>query len=70
MKYFVCQINDKLALGAMDECDSLDAAIELVKKIVQQNGVTLTAEVLDEIHRDHGYVDHDLQWSAQIGIVG
>lgn len=70
MQYFVCQINDRLTLGAMDECSSLEEALELVKRIVQQNSVDLTPEVLEEIENDYGYVDEDMQWLVQVGIVG
>jgi len=70
-KYFVCQINgEKLTLGAMDEKPSLEEALALVRKIVQENGVKLTPEVEDEINGTYGYVDENLEWSVQVGIVG
>lgn len=70
MQYFVCQISDKLTLGQMDECDSQEQAIERVKTIVQQNSVELTPAVVEEIETNLGYVDDNLEWSVQIGIVG
>lgn len=69
-KFFVCQISDRLTLGAMTECDNLEDALELVREIVRENGVELTQEVEDEIDTDYGYVDTDLRWSVQVGIVG
>jgi hypothetical protein len=70
MQYFVCQISAKLTLGTMTEHDSEEAAIEHLKRIVVENGVELTPEVLDEINNDLGYVQEDFEWSVQIGIVG
>jgi hypothetical protein len=70
MQYFVCQISAAMTLGTMTQHESEEAAIEHVKQIVVENGVELTPEVLEEINNDLGYVQEDMEWSVQIGIVG
>jgi hypothetical protein len=62
--FYVCQIKDNL-LGQMDECEDLISALDLVQKIVKENGVDLSPDVLTEINEDWSYLGDD--WSVCVG---
>jgi len=66
--YFVCQINNNL-LGQMHQCDTEAEAIALVKRIIGENGVELTPDVLKEVENSLSYLDESKEWSVCIGIV-
>jgi len=68
--FYVCQISENLTLGAIDQYSTQNEAIEMVEKIVAENGVEITNEVKQEIQNDLGYIDVDMLWSVQIGIIG
>ena len=68
---FVAQIRDNL-LGQVDAVDTISDGIELVKKILIENEVELTEEIIDQIDNDLGYVytdenDHTNSWSVFVG---
>jgi hypothetical protein len=62
--FYACQIHNNL-LGSMEECESIEDAVALVKKIVGENGVELTPDVEAEINNDWSYLGED--WSVCIG---
>ena len=66
--YFVCQIRNNL-LGQMDQCDTIEEAIEFAKGIIKENGVDVTWEVENELRSDYSYLSEDVEWSVCIGIV-
>lgn len=66
--YYVCYISNNL-LGQMNQCDTEEEAIALVKRIVEENGVELTPENVAEIENDLSYLDDSKEWSVCIGIV-
>lgn len=65
--FYVCQIRDNI-LGQMDECNSIEKALSLAEKIIEENGVEITQEVKDDLKRDCYYLD--AEWSVCIGIIG
>jgi hypothetical protein len=67
--YYVCQIFNNL-LGQMDEVETQDEAIDLVLKIVGENGIDISEEVKDEVNETLSYIDEDKEWSVCIGIIG
>jgi hypothetical protein len=69
MSFFVCQIGRDLSLGHVFMPETIEEAINLVQTMVQEKGVEITKEIEEEIQNDYGYVDDDLQWSVQIGII-
>jgi len=66
---FVCQIRNNL-LGQVDEVETFDEGIILIKKIVQENGVELTPVVIQEIEEDYDYLDEGKEWSVCMGMTG
>ena len=67
--FYVCQISNNL-LGAMDECETIEEAVALVLRIVDENGVEITDEVRAEVDDDWSYMDTSKEWSVCIGKVG
>ncbi|MCK9462624.1 MAG: hypothetical protein M0R80_23645 [Proteobacteria bacterium] len=63
---FVAQIRDNL-LGQVNAVDTIEEGIELVKKIVIENGVTVTEEIMTEIEEDWSYLSEEGDWSVCIG---
>lgn len=63
----VCQIANNV-LGQVNEVESMEEAVALATKIIQENGVTITDEVTDELKNDFSFVDISGEWSVCIGI--
>lgn len=63
----VCQIANNV-LGQVNEVESMEEAVALATKIIQENGVTITDEVTDELKNDFSFVDTSGEWSVCIGI--
>ena len=67
--YYVCQISNNL-LGQMDEVETEEEAVDLLLKIVEENGVEISEEVKQEVKETYAYLDESKEWSVCIGIVG
>jgi hypothetical protein len=67
--FYVCQIRDQL-LGRMDECSTLEEAVELAKKIILENGEEVNDDVEQELIDDNSFLSLDGEWSVCIGTVG
>ena len=63
MIYFVCQISNN-SLGTVTQVETIEDGLELIKKIVVENGVEITPEVLEEIENDYEYIDEMMQFEA------
>jgi hypothetical protein len=66
----VAQIMDNV-LGQVNECETHEEAMELAKRIISENGIEITQEVVDELNGDGCYVsykDTDTVWSVCIGL--
>jgi len=64
----VAQIANNI-LGQTDECDSYEEALDLAKKIIGENGVEITDEVIEALESG-GFVageETDTTWSVCIG---